>query len=396
MKFYNSCKIIHKIAAILCFLVLIETVNANGNSNQMIRAEGLGPIINGNIVNARDRAIQDALRQAVEQAVGTMISSQTTVKNAILIQDYILSRTSGFIESYQLIESRKVDHTSFRTVVTAVVKLEDLADNLRAIGLLREQMGNPRIMVLFRERNMVDSWNKISVSLNIAETALMNQFLKHDDEFNFIDRSQSQINFQREKAQAALEGDLKAAAAFGLMFHTDYVILGEALANTSELTVYGAPVKTAQATASARIVRTSTGQIVGSEVGTGKFAPVVEKLAGGSQAIAVASEQLGKKLMPKILEHWRKEATGTHRIIVILKNARFCDLLSFEYLLQTSITGVAKVDRTEFRNGAAIYQVESRTGANQIGDELDGKEIGDNQVIVTGVAGGKVDVKLGK
>lgn len=257
-------------------------------------------------------------------------------------------------------------------------------------------MGNPRIMVLFRERNMVDAWNKISISLNIAETELMNQFLKYDNEFNFVDRSQLEINFERERIQAALEGDLKAAAALGLMFHTDYVILGEALANTSELTVYGAPVKTAQATVSARIVRTSTGQIVGSEVGKGKFAPVVEKLAGGSQAIAVASEQLGKKLMPKILEHWRKEATGTHRIIVILKNARFSDLLSFECFLQTSITVVAKVDRTEFRNGSAIYQVESRTSANQIGDELDGKEIGDNQVIVTGVAGGKIDVKLGK
>ena len=44
-------------------------------------AEGVGVIIDDNTATARDQAIQDALRLVVEQAAGTMVSSETLVQN---------------------------------------------------------------------------------------------------------------------------------------------------------------------------------------------------------------------------------------------------------------------------------------------------------------------------
>ena len=51
----------------------------------------------------RDRAIEDAKRTAVEQVVGVYLTSRSQVKNFVLDDDTIISETTGFIKSYQVI-----------------------------------------------------------------------------------------------------------------------------------------------------------------------------------------------------------------------------------------------------------------------------------------------------
>ncbi len=53
---------------------------APGQQVQTITAEGVGVVIGGDRAIARDQAINDALRKAVEQAVGTLVSSETWCK----------------------------------------------------------------------------------------------------------------------------------------------------------------------------------------------------------------------------------------------------------------------------------------------------------------------------
>jgi hypothetical protein len=374
-----------------CCLISGEITEAGESSKRLVRVEGYGPIFDGNIANARDRAIQDALRQAVEQTIGTMISSLTRLENDN-IEEEILSRTSGYIESYQVDEGKVTDKNTYLAMVSAVVKVGELEKNLKAIGLLREQMGNPRIMVLFRAKNMTRDWNRISPNMNIAEISLMNEFLKHDDEFNFVDRSRSNVQFNGTTLQSAVVGNMGAAMDLCHTYHVDYLILGETEANVNQVMVFDTAIDTAQASVSAKVVRASTGQIVASDYETGQFAPVVEKQAAGAKAIDIASKKLGRKLMSRILEHWRKEVTGTHNVIVTIKNVRLNDLSLFEVLLKDYITGITKVDRMEFNDGKAVYQVKSHTNANQIGEEVDGQRLGNTEVQVVGLANGRVEL----
>ncbi len=46
-----------------------------------VEAEGQAMIKNGDEPAARDRALEDAQRKAVESAVGTMISAETVMEN---------------------------------------------------------------------------------------------------------------------------------------------------------------------------------------------------------------------------------------------------------------------------------------------------------------------------
>ena len=68
-------------------------------------------IIGGNVANARDKATQDALRQAVEQAMGAMVYSETMTENAAIVSDKISSQTSGYIQSFDVIKSGTVSYT---------------------------------------------------------------------------------------------------------------------------------------------------------------------------------------------------------------------------------------------------------------------------------------------
>ena len=50
-----------------------------------------------------DLAIKDGLRNAVEKAVGTLLTSETAVSNSMLIRDNILSYSAGYVEDYKVL-----------------------------------------------------------------------------------------------------------------------------------------------------------------------------------------------------------------------------------------------------------------------------------------------------
>ena len=380
----------------LLLTLILTSASAWGQAPRTatVEAEGLGPIIDGNIANARDKAIQDALRQAVEQAMGAMVHSETLVENAALISDRISSKTAGYIQSYDVLKTGKQDEMTYAVTVRAVAKIGDLEKDLAGLNLLIEQVNSPRITVLMRERNMTSAWHDVSVNLGIAETVMMNAFMKRSDRFNFIDRTTAQANLDRSKSVAALEGDDAAAAAIGLLYGADMVIVGEAYANSSEMSAYGARMVSAQATATGRMIWTDSGKIVGTDVGKGKFAPVVEKVAGGREAIQKATTELANKLIPRIIEDWRKKASQGAAVVVLLKRARFGDLKVFEQLLKSSITGVTNVVKRGYTSGVATYEITTKRGAESLAEELDGQTIKAKTLEVISLSAGALELTL--
>lgn len=361
---------------------------------ETVQTDGMAPVVTENVVNARDNAIQDALRKAVEQVAGTMIASETLVQNNQLLSDNIWSKSTGFVERYALVKEGRSGDGMYTVSVSAAVKKGALEESIAALHLLIEQMHNPRIAVLMRERNMIDSWADLSVDLNVAETALRNRFLEKSDRFKFIDRSTAQARLDRSKALAALGGDDGAAQAIGQLYSADIVIVGEAYANSSVMETFGTRMESAQATATARMIWCDTGDIIGSDIGKGAFAPVVEKVTGGRNALEKASAQLGSKLIPKIVEDWRKKAIGGDRqIVVTIRNATLGDLKHFVAALQ-GVTGFQSANRREFTAGVAVYEIACKNDGNAVAEELDGKAVGVKKVRVVSVTPGSIEIRL--
>jgi len=118
-------------------------------------SEGVSSVVNVDKGVARDRALSDALRNAIEQAVGSYISSQTIVENYQLLQDRIFSKAQGYIKEYIIISERE-ENNLYRVKIKAKVKEGILKDDLLAIKLLILEKGRPRVLILSNEEFLED------------------------------------------------------------------------------------------------------------------------------------------------------------------------------------------------------------------------------------------------
>ncbi|MEM2941914.1 MAG: flagellar assembly protein T N-terminal domain-containing protein, partial [Candidatus Bathyarchaeia archaeon] len=85
---------------------------------------------------AREKALEDALRRAVEQAVGTFISSDAMVENGVLLSEKIYKESKGFVKSYEVVEET-VDEKS--QLVWVTIKAEVLMLKLSESPAPRKQ-----------------------------------------------------------------------------------------------------------------------------------------------------------------------------------------------------------------------------------------------------------------
>jgi len=137
--------------AIVIILLLAGTVllaqtytgTADNETTQEVISRGMGAIISGDEAKATDDAIASALRNAVEQVIGTMIQSDVLVQNYQTIEDRIYSQTQGYVERYQVLSKSKTSDTILEVSIKATVRKGNLKDNLEALGLLITRKGKP-------------------------------------------------------------------------------------------------------------------------------------------------------------------------------------------------------------------------------------------------------------
>src|SRR5262245_65731538 len=108
-----------KILCLLSVLFLCLALPLFAQDSKQITAEGVASVGNDPAA-ARDKAIEDALRRAVEQAVGTIVESETAVENYQLLSDKIYSHSSGYVKDYKVV-SEKTEGGLVRVTVAANV-----------------------------------------------------------------------------------------------------------------------------------------------------------------------------------------------------------------------------------------------------------------------------------
>ncbi len=121
-------------------------------AQQTVTATGTAAILNKDAAQARDRAVESALRAAVEQVVGTMVDSESLVRNNQLLSDKIYTQTTGYISTYKVTREKADPDTNIYTVtLDAAVKEGNLQDDLGSMGLLLRRMKMPRVAVALTE-----------------------------------------------------------------------------------------------------------------------------------------------------------------------------------------------------------------------------------------------------
>ena len=117
-------------------------LNSKGDSkDKFITNKGEKKIIASGFGANPDQALQKALRNAVEEAVGSYISSNTLIENDDLIEDKILSLSRGFIKDFRTLSTEKIDGET-KVTVAAIVTGDQVIETLKSSGVEVEIKGN--------------------------------------------------------------------------------------------------------------------------------------------------------------------------------------------------------------------------------------------------------------
>jgi TolB-like protein len=368
--------------------------------SQSVTAEGVSSIRSGQEDIARDNAVDDALRKAVEQGVGVFVESETLVENYQLVNDRILSQSRGYVRSYQIVKEQK-EANQIRVTVNAEVTLGDLRKDLDAIGALLSRKHKPRIMVMIAEWNAGQSgyflsWRDAEAgSLSVAENAMMERLSQKG--FLFVDLGAVPTVIQRlEKAGASYgKADLTPdqVRTLGKKLDAEVVIVGKAKASQAgEIKNLGDfSMKSVQADLMARAVKTDTGEVIASASAKGTAAHINTDRAG-TQAIEKAANELAEKMAGQILDKFSSEVHGTTSVRMIIQGLNHQELTRFKSIIKSQVRGIQDIHQRSFEGGVAQLDIDLKGNAQAMADELSTIQFESFVVKVNGVTANSIQL----
>ncbi len=278
--------------------------------------------------------------------MGTMVDSESLVKNNELLSDKIYTQTTGYIASYKVV-SEKADRDSniYTVTVEAVVKEGDLAHDLDSLGVLMRRMKMPRVAVAVKEEGQ-----------EAAATLL--RMLKEKG-FNVVDSGSLEQDFygMQETAQSDL---LRKYGA-------EVVILGS-LKGGEGGSVGKSNLRSYQASLALKALRTDTKHLLGTASGSGKAVHVGEE--GMAQATRQAATLAGSDLIRQITAQWSKEASSTRQLVLTLEGADAAQADKMAARLQKEGRGIQEAVVRSASGGQAEIEVSMQGDASALAQEV--------------------------
>ena len=96
---------------------------------------------------AREKAMDDAKRQAIEQALGTQVSSQTVVENFEVTRDQVMSHASGYLRDMEILKEGPTDLGTYEISLRARVEIGALVADMDRFRKVLSWQRNPRVAV---------------------------------------------------------------------------------------------------------------------------------------------------------------------------------------------------------------------------------------------------------
>jgi hypothetical protein len=365
---------IHAAVIILCIFIYADIAHAA--KAEYVDVEGYASIAGGSKSIARENALNNAFRRAVEQAVGVLVESETLVKNFQLVNDRIYSKSEGYIKKYT-ITREKVEGDEFKIAIKALVSRVKIEKDLGEIGLLIKKAGKPRLMLLISEQNVISDkpsyWWGGGVNIGIAENTIMEKLAGKG--FSFVDR-QVVVARARSKLKSISSAgpDINNDAALKLasMGEAEVVIIGQAVAKAGT-PLMGTTIRSCQATISVRALNADNGELLASAAASAT-APHVDTVTGGSEAMKKASLEISDKLMSQILAKWEKRVSGIYMIKLTVSGLKFDRVKEFRQFLKDQIDSIEEIYDRSYKDGVADLDIEISGSTGEIAEELSGKK----------------------
>ena len=387
------------IANILLFLLLVFPCAALAAQQDYLEVTGYANVLDGRKDLARENAIQNAFRRAVEQAVGVMIESESVVNNSELIKDKICSQSAGYIKKYT-ISKESFDGDLCTVEIKALVSKVKLQKGLDSYGLMMKKMGKPRIVMLLSEQNVLQDkpsywWGGSVVDMGVAENTMVTRLLQKD--FNFVDRDSILASLKQEGLEGKLFANITNDAAIRILAsgEAEVAIIGQAFAKAGTSGAGGTNFRPCQATVSARAINTDNGEVLASFTATA-MVPHVNPAAGGAQALEKAASECADKLQKQIVEKWKRRVISSGMIKLVASGLNYDELKEFVAQLKDQLDEVEDIYERGFSGNTARMDVEVSGSAKDIAASISNMEFKGGVVKVTSLSANVLELQISR
>ena len=360
--------------------VLAVSLAAQGSS---ITAEGFGM--------TEDAAIEQAKRAAVEIGIGTVMSSETVVKNSVLFSDNIYAKANGFVKTFTVTDKFKGPDGLWTITIDAVVTeiLDEILKDEMAVQTLLNAMNRPKLIFMIREENLIDN-----TPTDFAETQLIKMF--YDKGFDVVDRQLVQAMKGESDFTQALAGDVTAAAKIAGMLGADIIVIGTAKISSGGVIKAGSYSMTSgQADVNGKIVRADTGELLAIVPQARGKKPHISPTTAGISAVTMAAEKLGSDIITQLIKKWSTQQANAVNVFLVVENVDFMAYMTLgNHLKSQSIPGIQNAFEKGFNDGVAEFQILYEGKSQDLAMALMQNQAQGVAIQVTGLSGNRISAQI--
>jgi hypothetical protein len=323
-----------------------------------IRSEVKIEAVTGEGTDAKSAQL-DAFRNAIAQAVGVYVQSDTVVENYVTKSDKIRANSSGFVKSFKkLRESNSGGIVS--AVYEVVVTTQPLQADLKTVmGEEFRNVGHPTVSVV----GWYQGKDRLETEANSFAVTAMNRAL--------IKRGYKVVDgYLIEKLR---KEDQEIVKASGAVNKTNFDQVAMRIANKLKADIYVTTfgsVGQGKASVATRMYNSYTGQIFGDDTG---YASVkgnsgADIKAAAEQAVTASME----RILPEMGNFWQQVLTQGQEYVIVLegydggKQRR-----DFKKVLENA-SGVTEVKQLNAAGNHAEFSVYSSSSPSDLFDDIIG------------------------
>ncbi|MCK4601465.1 MAG: hypothetical protein KAU28_03295 [Phycisphaerae bacterium] len=268
----------------------------------------------GTDLKAKDEAVANALRTAVEEACGVFLTAQSKTRDYKAVYDKIFANTVGYVREYKVVRTWTDEEKTYAKV-RVHVSTQKFSKDWAVIAHTVEQENNPRVIVAIVE---AVSHTATGPTYEVKEPGIIQS--KIEDFFlqkgiTLMDREVSEKISKRDVLLAVIKDDEKEIAALGSRFKADVVVTGRASAKFGRtIEIAGQEMYRYTATLNVRAIQTDSARVLAVK----SYGPVtsntLQRAGGEDKTLAKLGKEAAPKLLEAVVEAWRKRANISRTI----------------------------------------------------------------------------------
>jgi len=371
-------------------LLFLSSINASAQetvTTDPIITTGIANIKGGSVIRARNKAIADAQKKALMEAVGRLMTFDRIEKQFALFKSELFDRADYFIESYRVLYDNTLGDR-YNITLQSTISLEALQDYLVNKKSITPRAKLPRILLMISQQRLDQDfstcwWSFIDPEqeLTTIDQTVMSELEKAG--FEVIDHT-----LMTSKRNTGVYGCLdigpEAIQALGAQFQANIAIVGNAqVVVTAENE--DSPHRVIQANITAQAIKIGDGSLLA----TGEvYFPATEGSALTAQEISLkkASLAIARQMSDKISRHWVKETKGIASTTLSISG--LSDYLDFSRLksdLKKRIPEIHNLSQKTLSDTGALIEVESNLDTSSLAALIEKNQFEDFIVFISGI-----------